>query len=423
MEKNDELDLFGEQYLCKLTLNGLKVPTKNIQKIVIREWVFDTICTLDLTIMDGGIYTEMSPLYDESPISLTLSKNDGSEMIVMDFVVNDYESERINVDGGGLYIIRMVALQKTNNFFYPQYSRYFNGMSSKDVVKQIASENEGIKFDSNVEANDSQHWYQIALTNFDMIKHISKRAYIQQEDLPIIYMDRSSTLNYKSLKTSCKSPVKFNAYCDDLLALDGGNDSSTKDRYEQYKKTNKEECLFYRTSTSQKSIASTNNKDMGYGIDMTYFDHKNFYRYVMNFKFAPLTKYANVNKNNYNHLTQSLTFNTIHKNTHSNYMVANLQNQYIKNVFFNGHLQLIMAPNSNLKLMDIVNVIIPDIVSSKVSGNSSVDRVNSGLYIVGGIMHDIQKDGFYSMVVTLFRNGVNKSEYGDTGFGMLEVTK
>lgn len=423
MEKNDELDLLGEQYLCELLLNGLRVPTKNIQNIVLREWIFDSICTLELTIMDSGIYTEMSPLYDESPISLSLSKNDGSQLIVMDFNVNNYEFERLNIDGGDLYAIHMVCLQDTNNFFYPQYSRHFESMSSKEIVRQIASENENMKFESNVESNDTQHWYQIALTNFDMLKHVSKRAYIQQEDLPIIYMDRSKTLHYDSLKNSCKKAVKFNAYCDDLLATDNGTDSSTKDRLEQYKKANTEDCLFFRTPISMKSIASTNNKDMGYGIDMTYFDHKDFYRYVMNFKFAPLSKYANVNKDNYNHLTQSITFNTIHKNTHPNYMVANLQNQYIKNVFFNGHLQIVIAPNSKLKLMDIINVVIPDIVKSKLTGNPEVDRVNSGLYIVGGIMHDIQKDGFYSMVVTLFRNGVNKSDYNDTDFGMLEVTK
>lgn len=423
MITKDEMDLFGEQYLCSVKLNNLKVPTKNIQNIVLREWIFDSICTLEMTIMDSGIYIEMSPLYDESPLEVAISKNDGSELINLDFVVNNYEYDRLNVDGGDLYAIHLVAVQKTNNFFYPQYSRYYDSCSSKEVVKRIAEENDNMKFESNVDADDTQHWYQIALTNFDMLKHIAKRSYIKQEDLPIIYMDRTKTLHYNSLRTSCKQPAKFNAYCDDILALDSGNDKASSDRIKRYKESNTIECLFYKTGFSTKNIASSNNKDMGYGIDMTYFDHQDFYRYVMNFKFAPLTKYANVNKNNYNHLTQSITYNTVHKNTHKNYLVANLQNQYIKSVFFNSYIQLIMAPNANLKLMDVINVVIPDVIKSKMTGKQEVDKVNSGLYLVAGIMHDLQKDGFYSMVVTLIRNGVNKSDYNDNDFAMLEVEK
>jgi hypothetical protein len=141
----------------------------------------------------------------------------------------------------------------------------------------------------------------------------------------------------------------------------------------------------------------------------------------MNFKFAPLTKYANINKNNHNKLTQSITFNTIHKNTHSNYMVANLQNDYIKRVFFNSYLQIIISPNSNLNIGDLIEIVIPDNTTLLTTGTTGVDKVNSGLYLVGGIMHDIQKDGFYSMVVTLFRNGVNSSDLEDKTFEMLKV--
>lgn len=420
MDKKDELDLFGEGFLCKLSINNIRVPVKNIQNISLREWIFDSICTLNITLLDTGTFIELSPLYDESPISLTIAKNDNSEMINLDFVLNNFEFERMNVDGGSLYAINLVALLKTNDFFYPQYSRYFDSLSSTEVIKNIATEND-MNFKEHIKSNDTQHWYQIALTNYDMIKHIKKRAYIEQEDMPMIFLDRSNTLHYTSIKTMCRQTPKFIAYCDDMMAVDSGNDIATKNKLEKYKETNNRDFLFFRTGFTFKSIASSNNKDMGYGIDMTYFDHENFYRYIMNFKFAPLTKYANINKNNYNKLTQSLTFNTIHKNTHKNYLVANLQNEYIKRVFFNSYLQIIVAPNSNLELGDLIEVVIPDTTTEKITGTPGVDKVNSGLYIVGGIMHDIQKDGFYSLVLTLFRNGVNSSDVADKTFEMLEV--
>jgi hypothetical protein len=422
MEKEEELEILGDQYLASLTINDLKVPNKNIQSIAIREWIFDHVFTLELTIMDVGTFMEYSPLFDESPIKLTISKNDKTSSYTMSFVLNCWESQKLNVDGGNAFIIRMSATPEINNYFYPQYSRCFVGKTTVEIIKQIDRETPETKSKIHIDdSNDAQNWYQIALTNFDMIKHIMKRAYYNIEDLPMVYMDRYKTLHYNSLKTMCKQTPKFNAYCDDSLVLDNGNDPIMKKRLESYLVEPGKENIFFSTNSSTRNIASVNNKIMGYGFDLTYFDHSNFYRQVINFKFSPLSKYADVNKGNYNKLTQSFTYNTKHSNTHNNYMVAQGQNEYIKNVFFSKHFQIVINPNSNIQLGDIINVNIPDKLSSFSSNTQSIDKVNSGSYLVGGIMQDIKKDGQYAMVLTLFRNGVNSPDNKDITFDMLEV--
>ena len=80
-----------------------------------------------------------------------------------------------------------------------------------------------------------------------------------------------------------------------------------------------------------------------------------------------------------------------------------------------------MSPNTNIKLGDIVNVNIPSTISTYYDALTNIDSVNSGKYMVGGIMISVQKDGYYNMVLTLFRNGVNKSNDEGITFEMLKA--
>lgn len=59
----------GQQYDLKLSVNGIQVPTSNVLSSVLREWIFDRIVTLECTIMDTGTFVELSPIYDESPVT------------------------------------------------------------------------------------------------------------------------------------------------------------------------------------------------------------------------------------------------------------------------------------------------------------------------------------------------------------------
>ena len=108
------------------------------------------------------------------------------------------------------------------------------------------------------------------------------------------------------------------------------------------------------------------------------------------------------------------------RNSHKNYLIATIQNPYIKTIFFNSYLQIVVNV-CDVNLGDIIDIVIPDSTSQNLNGAKSVDVVNSGKYLVGGIMQDIRKDGYYSMVLTLFRNGVNDSNFDGKLFEMLKV--
>ena len=131
--------------------------------------------------------------------------------------------------------------------------------------------------------------------------------------------------------------------------------------------------------------------------------------YTLNFPFAPLSTFENKNKNNTGKYVNGIVYNSLSKNVHENYLLAKSQNLYLSQSFFGNYLQIVINPNMNVNVGDKIDLLIYDNLGRLLNGTPNVDAVNSGEYLIGGISHDIKKDGLYSMILTLFRNGVNQS--------------
>lgn len=406
----------GQQFNLKLFINDVQVPTKNIENCTIREWIDGNVLSLEVSFFDIGTFTEISPLYDECPVVLEYSKNSSIETTKIEFVMNAYETERTNLDGGVLYAIHFIALQKTKDFFYPIHSRIYKNLTSTETLKQICTES-SLKFKSEVNSNDVQNWMQGNCTNYIFTKHLMKRSYIKEEDLPIFYFNRKNEAVYSSIKTKCNNKAKFTAINNDYAFMDNGN-SLVSDLFKNDKMDSK--VLYYHSSFSTKDISSYLNKRNGYGVDFTWFDFRDFYEYRMSFKFSPLTGYVNQNKNNIGKYVNGLTYNSQHKNGHKYYLLGMTQNLYIKDVFFNRYLQIMINPDEEVMIGDKINMIIYDSISREFGQKPVIDKVNSGEYIVGGILHNFKKDGLYSMILTLFRNGMNDSDFKEKTFELMD---
>jgi hypothetical protein len=62
----------------------------------------------------------------------------------------------------------------------------------------------------------------------------------------------------------------------------------------------------------------------------------------------------------------------------------------------------------DVKLFDKINLVIPSLVSEE------FNEVYSGMYLVGGIIHNVCINGIYKKMLSLHRNGMNKSEFVKT---------
>jgi hypothetical protein len=224
----------------------------------------------------------------------------------------------------------------------------------------------------------------------------------------LFYFNRRNEAVFSSIKTKCSTKSKFIAINNDYAFLDNGNDNVIK----ELKQTlgNDVKILYYKTDITYKDISSIFNKQNGHGINFTYFDLKNFFEYQLSFSFSPLTKYSKQNKNNSKKFVNGLTYNTLSKNCHENYLLAKTQNLMIDQMFFGSYLQMSINPELSLNLGDKISVIVYDNLSRMKNGPVMIDKVNSGEYIVGGISHDIKKDSLYTMNLTLFRGGINSSD-------------
>jgi hypothetical protein len=397
----------GQQYDLKLSIHGIQVPTSNVLSSVLREWIFDRIVTLECMIMDTGTFVELSPIYDESPVLIEFSKNNEPDKIQMEFRINATEVERTMADNGGVYIIKFVALQKTNDYFYPIKTKSYKNQTTSDVFLEIAN-NAGVKFIKEIDAKDNQIWVQSNACDYSFGHHLIKRSFVNSEDRPLFYFNRRNEAVFSSIKTKCSTKSKFIAINNDYAFLDNGNDNVIK----ELKQTlgNDVKILYYKTDITYKDISSIFNKKNGYGINFTYFDLKNFFEYQLSFSFSPLTKYSKQNKNNSKKFVNGLTYNTLSKNCHENYLLAKTQNLMIDQMFFGSYLQMSINPELSLNLGDKISVIVYDNLSRMKNGPVMIDKVNSGEYIVGGISHDIKKDSLYTMNLTLFRGGINSSD-------------
>lgn len=397
----------GQQYDLKLSINGIQVPTTNILSSVMREWIFDRTVTLECVIMDTGTFVELSPIYDESPVFIEFSKNNEPDKVQMVFLINASEVDRTMADNGMVYIIKFVALQRTNDYFYPIKTKSYKNQTTSDVFAQIAS-NAGVTFVKEIEAKDNQIWVQSNSCDYSFGHHLIKRSFVNSEDRPLFYFNRKNEAVFSSIKTKCAPLPKFIAVNNDQAFLDNGNDNVIKELKQVLGKDTK--VLYYKTDISYKDISSIFNKQNGYGIDFTYFDLKNFFEYQLSFSFAPMTQYSKLNKNNAKKFVNGLTYNTLSKNCHENYLLAKSQNMMIDQMFFGSYLQMSINPELSLHIGDKISVIIYDNLSRMKNGPTMIDKVNSGAYIVGGISHDIKKDSLYTMNLTLFRGGINSSD-------------
>lgn len=407
----------GQQYDLKLSINGIQVPTSNILSSVLKEWIFDRIVTLECVIMDTGTFVELSPIYDESPVTIEFSKNNEPDKVQMDFCINVTEVERTLADNGMVYMIRFIALQKTNDYFYPIKTKSYRNQTTSDVFSQICN-NAGVTFIKEIEAKDNQIWIQSNSCDYSFGHHLIKRSFVNYEDRPLFYFNRNNQAVFTSIKTKCDTKAKFIAINNDYAFLDNGNDNVLMEIKDAI--SNGTKILYYKTDISYKDISPVFNKTNGYGIDFTYFDLRNFFEYQLSFPFAPLTKYTKQNKNNVGKFVNGLTYNTLSKNCHENYLLAKSQNMMIDQMFFGSYLQMSINPDLSLNIGDKISVIIYDNLSRMKQGPTMIDKVNSGDYIVGGISHDIKKDSLYTMNLILFRGGVNSSDTDGVSTELLE---
>jgi len=396
-------------FFLKISIKEVDLVSSSIASIFIKEWIFDTLPRIEIEMSDTGWFTDGFPLEDNDTIKIELHfQKDDDPIVKNEFILQDYEILNSGPGKSEQAVIRLSGFLKTDGFPFELKTRAFSQMKSEEVFKKLSNEIGFKDFTSRVSSRDKMTWLQANQNDFMFMKHVLERAYVNDDDAPFAYVDRDGKMTYTSLKTEMERKQQVKQAIFDLRASMLSNITISEDEYdeqlEELKETHGEENIIFYRNWGYKNFAGTVNKTNSYGRAVSYYDLENSKRTSITTDDHPLSIHSLKEKSKIGKIVaddENGLFDST--NMHASYMLAQSQNKYLRENFFSSHLVIYARPESDLRLFDKVNVWVP----SMFPVNSKMDDVHSGEYVVGGIIHEAQKNSIYTMVVVLYRNGLD----------------
>lgn len=402
IKKQDEssfvnlVDFYG-----KVSINGVEIATGNIKKLQIKEWIFDLVPSLELVIMDDGLFFDKFPLEEDAVISVELANDPvQEEPVSVNFLLQDYSVANTRASQINSSVISLTGIMETIQLFNPLKTKSYSDKSTSEIVESIANDI-GLEPDIRVSTNDVMKWLQLDMTNAEMLRHVTDKSYKTDNDTNFCYSAIDKTMSYVSLNDVLSSEVKFRASFEPNKMY---NVKQTNKLNENEEEEESDEIPLYYNDYGFSSKAGTINKEYGYGMDLNYYDLSENVTLKINSDNHPLTTNSFKLKSNVENLSKGIQKGIKSDNVHDNYFQAELQNEYLKRQFFTSYLLLTVRPVPNIKLFDKVFVNLPQ------QDAEGINNVHSGEYIITNITHLASSDGTYSMTLVLSRNGMNAEE-------------
>lgn len=385
----------GQNFYLELSIGDERYNPNNIQYLIIREWIFNILPTIELQIVDEGYLTEVVPMQDQEDIEVVLGKHEDDENpLEMTFSLDDYT---VGIAGDNRRsIITITGHLKVDDMFVLK-TRSFSRRNSSSVLSNIASE-AGLTFRNphNIIPSDNMVWYQASLSNLDFIKHVLKRSYLP-DDVMFFYANSQSEFILTSLNSEISkresSRAKFSVENYERNAVDEDDPDDT----------------IWFNSYNIVNYSGYFNKKMSYGVTHGYYDLENNSVYNI---------YSNINRS----LTDLSFRNSslagepvkcsdcgggdfIERNIYGvEYFESLARNKFLKQNFFANSVVLNINALSQVNLMDTIDVDIPSLISFEQS-----NEVMSGFYLVAGVQHEISNGSTYRKKIAISRNGMNRS--------------
>ena len=395
-----------QHFHCKCFINNYEVVGKNILYLAIKKWILldSFIPRLELKIADDGTFSEVSIPHEGQEINIHIGRTPSDENpITIDFTIVDTAigfASPVNE-------ITISALLKIDNLFNIKSKSYKKSLST-DVLKDITS-NMSVKFNKNVTCKDKMTWLQLNINNFEMIKLVTNKSYITNDDILLTYFDTDYSLNAKSLKNLLNKPPKWELRQDTELA--------TIMSVEEQKRKCKEKGINYDERDiwcCQYDIVnyggSINTMYGGYGIE-------NHHIKLNNQSLSKNIIDSVDNLINTDDIDVKTPFNKQVKrkwggvqndkdsNIHNHYNVTNSVREHIINCFLAQTVEVELNSLSQVQLGETINCHFLSYINPT-ENNLTI----SGIYLIVGITDFLTPSSVTMKRVILSRIGYNKSD-------------
>lgn len=198
--------------------HGFPITNSKIRKILIHESFFQRLPAMTLFLNDIGTYFHDVGFQIGNSIFITITPNlnacvDVKPYVDTEFVIESIEYGLDQDNNDYCYIIKgTLAAEKYLNdiFVWPKDDSGMELNTSKtftstQVLKACVTHG-GLKFgDLNLTTNDSMPWLNASLCHADFADKIVAHAWIAENDMPLMYIDKNGVVNYTSLNTLCDS--------------------------------------------------------------------------------------------------------------------------------------------------------------------------------------------------------------------------
>jgi len=380
----------GQNFYCRIIINGKEYSSSNIVDLTIKESIFNILPSYTLTIADDGFLIDTFMLEDNQEIAVLMAKNaDSDEFLNMVFHVSDYMVGQISDNRKN--VITIVGFIKTQDFFVCK-SRGFEKSNSFQVLEKISSES-GFEIlnPRNTNPSDSMKWIQSNTSNFDFIGHVLKRSNVIN-DVAFFYGNCQNKFIYTGLnKEFNKENKRLARFSTAMFATDIKDLSDT------------DETIWF-SSYDILNYSSYINKNIGYGATAKYYN-LNVDVQVPYSNINKMAKYSFREKSRVGKSVLYKTFGDLNVRNYydETYYVNMLKNKLIASTFLSFSIILNINALSKVNLFDKINLQL----ESSLTGYTN--DVMSGDYLVGSIIHNVKANGIYRKLVSLNRNGFNKS--------------
>ena len=416
-----------------------QIPNDKISKIEIKESFFTKLPTLRLMLNDVGtlfntngfqigytINVKITPVVSDPDVIPKPYINSSFVIQAINYYADadkkDYIYEILGIYSAQKYLNDICVWPLTEIDAINLDKQY----TSEDVLNLVCTRS-GLKFTSDLEhsPNDNMAWLNSSLSYSEFADKIVKHAWIADDDMPILYVDKDGLAHYNSLNNLCNGAVKATYIQNTLYDMKYRNKSNNQNK----------KPSGYRTYNTllYKNMGFVQNQG-AYGVKTMIYNPYNI-REMNIIDFPPYipanpaaatfndgcirevefhdskTRLANLS-NKAPGQTQNNRYNfaKMHfKQTHEYYDYAPQHNESIKRAFFQQFAFMTVdavnqpdyeyEPQQKLALGDKITI-RTDTVSNQAS-------IQSGDFIVASLVHTFFVNSNYTVVITAVNDGIN----------------
>lgn len=382
------------QSFINLKVSDIDIPYANIREVVVREWLFDPLPTVAVTMVGGEEWTQAMSLQENQELDLmfgSVPTEKREAAVKAKFFLRTWAVDK----GQERIVMNLCGTLACAGLMTPASFVSYPMKTSAQVLTQIGKEF-GFKADKfSAISIDLQTWLRCGLTGLQFVSHLLRNAWVGDDDMVFAWASRKSVWMVKTLKQiiiETKTP-KILEYWPEGFSDD-----------EDPKEMPDEDRKWPFAGFQWKDLHGITNLQGGYGEALYSYDGKAMSMEVLKSTGPKLSTMVTAAKDDLGRAV-AVHFRELPPSAHTNQHKATLVRGRRMAEFSAGYAMIQMKPSPDVVVGEVVtlnfgtlnNAGTKDLVGGPYAGN----------YVIGGLIHQHVQGYSPKTFAMLFRPGTD----------------